>query len=88
MGNRDRIARQVGVTVRRLRQQRAETQHQVAGLAGILTTELSSYERGRQLPSVPVLARLLAALDCTEEHFSRHFGPFGLVDAIRSTGRL
>jgi transcriptional regulator with XRE-family HTH domain len=88
MRNPDRIARQVGVTVRRLRQQRAETQYQVAGLAGILTTELSAYERGRQLPSVPVLARLLAALDCTEDHFSRHFGPFGLVDAIRSTGRL
>ncbi len=88
MPRKDRIARQVGGTVRRLRQERQETQRQVAGCAGILPAALSAYERGQQLPSAPVLARLLAALDCSEDTFSRHFGPFGEVESIRRRGAL
>jgi transcriptional regulator with XRE-family HTH domain len=83
-----RIARQVGATVRRLRLQRAETQHQIAGAAGIPRAALSAVERGRRLPSAPVLASLLAALGCSEDDFSRHFGPFGEVESIRRRGAL
>lgn len=88
MVSNQRIARQVGGTVRRLRSQRGQAQRQVAHLAGITRAALSAYERGQQLPTAPVLARLLAALDCSEEHFSRHFGPFGEAESIRRTGRL
>jgi transcriptional regulator with XRE-family HTH domain len=83
-----RIARQLGATVRRLRYQRAWTQQEVAGSAGIPRAALSAFERGQQLPTAPVLASLLAALDCTEDRFSRHFGPFGEVESIRRRGAL
>ena len=83
-----RIARQVGATVRRLRSQQGQAQRQVARLAGIPRAALSAVERGQRLPSAPVLASLLAALDCTEGDFSRHFGPFGEVESIRRRGAL
>jgi transcriptional regulator with XRE-family HTH domain len=88
MVSNQRIARQVGATVRRLRQQRAATLRQVAGSAGVARTALSAYERGQQLPTASVLASLLAALGCTEDDFSRHFGPFGEVESIRRRGAL
>jgi transcriptional regulator with XRE-family HTH domain len=84
----DRVARQVGNTVRRLRRQRAATQRQVAASADILPSELSAYERGQQLPSALALGRLLEVLACSEERFARHFGPFGEVGAIRRRGAL
>jgi transcriptional regulator with XRE-family HTH domain len=83
-----RIARQLGATVRRLRSQRGQAQRQVACLAGIPRAALSAYERGQRLPSATVLASLLAALACTEDAFSRHFGPFGEVESIRRRGAL
>jgi transcriptional regulator with XRE-family HTH domain len=88
MVSSQRLSRQVGATVRRLRSQRAWTQRQVAGAAGIPRAALSAYERGQRLPSAPVLASLLAALDCSEDDFSRHFGPFGEVESIRRRGAL
>jgi len=88
MENSPRIARQVGNTVRRLRSQRGQAQRHVARLAGIPRAALSAYERGQRLPTAPVLASLLAALDCSEESFSRHFGPFGEVESIRRRGAL
>jgi len=88
MGQQARIARQVGGTVRRLRSQRGQPQRQVAHLAGITRAALSAYERGQEAPTPAVLARLLAALDCSEDTFKHHFGPFGVVESIRRTGRL
>jgi transcriptional regulator with XRE-family HTH domain len=84
----DRVARQLGSTVRRLRQERDKTQLQVARSAGIPRGAVGAYERGERRPTAPVLAQLLAALQCSEATFSRHFGPFGEVAAIRRTGRL
>jgi len=78
-----RIARQVGGTVRRLRFQGSLTQRQVAGSAGITRAALSAYERGEEAPTPAVLERLLAALGCSEERFARHFGPFGEVESLR-----
>ena len=88
MVSSQRISRQVGAAVRRLRSQRGQAQRQVARLAGIPRTALSAVERGQRLPSAPVLASLLAALDCSEDDFSRHFGPFGEVESIRRRGAL
>jgi transcriptional regulator with XRE-family HTH domain len=88
MVSSQRIARQVGNTVRRLRSQRGQAQRQVARSAGIPRAALSAYERGQRLPTAPVLALLLAALRCTEDDFSRHFGPFGEVGSIRQRGAL
>jgi transcriptional regulator with XRE-family HTH domain len=88
MVSSQRIARQVGATVLRLRCQRGQAQRQVARLAGIPRAALSAFERGQQLPTAPALARLLAALNCSENDFSRHFGPFGEVEAIRRRGAL
>ena len=88
MVSSQRIARQIGGTVRRLRSQRGQAQRQVARLAGIPRAALSAVERGQRLPSAPALASLLAALDCSEDDFSRHFGPFGEVESIRRRGVL
>jgi transcriptional regulator with XRE-family HTH domain len=88
MVSSQRISRQVGATVRRLRSRRGQAQRQVARQAGIPPAALSAYERGQRLPSAPVLASLLAALDCSEDDFSRHFGPFGEVESIRRRGAL
>ena len=88
MVSSQRIARQVGATVRRLRSQQGQAQRQVARLAGIPRAALSAYERGQRLPTAPVLASVLAALDCTEDRFSRHFGPFGEVESIQRRGAL
>jgi transcriptional regulator with XRE-family HTH domain len=88
MGNRDRIARQVGSAIRRVRERRRCRQGQLAASAGITRTQLARYERGRLLPTAPALARLLVALDCSEGEFSRHFGPFGEAGAILRRGAL
>jgi transcriptional regulator with XRE-family HTH domain len=88
MESSQRVARQVGNTFRRLRLQRDATQRQIAGSAGIPRAALSAVERGQRLPTAPVLASLLAALDCSEDDFSRHFGPFGEVESIRRRGAL
>jgi XRE family transcriptional regulator, regulator of sulfur utilization len=88
MESSQRIARQVGDTVRRLRSQRGQAQQEIARLAGIPRAALAAFESGQRLPTAPVLASLLAALDCSEESFSRHFGPFGEVESIRRRGTL
>jgi transcriptional regulator with XRE-family HTH domain len=86
MGNRDRIGREVGSAIRRVRERRRCRQGQLAASAGITRTQLAHYERGRRLPTAPALARPLLALDCSEGEFSRHFGPFGEVGAILRRG--
>jgi transcriptional regulator with XRE-family HTH domain len=88
MVSSQRIARQVGATVRGLRSQRGHPQRQVARLAGIPRTALSAVERGQRLPSAPILASLLAALGYSEDDFSRHFGAFREVESIRRRGAL
>jgi len=84
-----RLAQEAGKAVAHcLRQQRAATQRQVAGSAAIPRSALSAVERGRRLPSVEDLTRLLAALGCSEDCFSHHFGPFGEVASIQRRGAL
>jgi transcriptional regulator with XRE-family HTH domain len=74
-----RISRQVGGALRRLRLARCLGQKQVAGRAGVTVSMLSRYEHGRQHPSLPNLVKVLRALDCSAEDFGRHLGPWGCL---------
>ena len=80
MESHQRIARQVGAALRRLRQKRRETWRQVAAAAGIPPAALAAYERGRQLPDLATLGLLLAALSVSAEEFGRYLGPWGGVE--------
>jgi transcriptional regulator with XRE-family HTH domain len=74
-----RIARQVGGALRRLRLARRLAMKQVASRAGITRPMLSRYELGRQHPSLPNLVKVLRALDCTAEDFGKRLGPWGCL---------
>jgi len=86
MGN-ERIARQVGAAIRRIRSARRLRQRAVAERVGISTGRLSLHENGRQLPTFAVLVHLLAALDCSAEEFGRYFGPWGDAEAMQRQQR-
>jgi transcriptional regulator with XRE-family HTH domain len=70
-----RVSRQVGAALRRIRRDRGARQRSVARLVGITPQALSSYEQGQQLPSAATLALLLAALDCSDDEYARYYGP-------------
>jgi transcriptional regulator with XRE-family HTH domain len=63
MKSNQRIARQVGAAIRRLRLKQGQAQRQLADCAGIPETALSAYECGQQLPDLQTLRVVLAALD-------------------------
>jgi transcriptional regulator with XRE-family HTH domain len=73
----ERVARQVGAALRRIRLERQRRQRHVAKAAGITRGMLCSYEKGRQCPSLANLVGVLTALDCSAEEFGRHLGPWG-----------
>jgi transcriptional regulator with XRE-family HTH domain len=79
MDSNQRISRQVGGALRRLRLERRLLSKQVASRAGISRPTLSRYEHGRQHPSLPNLVKVLRALDCSAEDFGRHLGPWGCL---------
>jgi transcriptional regulator with XRE-family HTH domain len=78
MGNQDRIARQVGSAIRRVRERRRCRQGQLASSAGITRTQLARYERGREQPSVTALVAL-SALGCSAEEYGQHLGPWDIL---------
>jgi len=83
----DRVSRQVGAALRRLRLERRLGQKQIAGRAGVTVSMLSRYEHGRQYPSLPSLVKILRALDCSAEDFGKRLGPWGcLHDAPEAGG--
>ena len=61
----------LGPTLRRLRRLRGMSQRDVAQASGITRPMLSGYERGRTLPSVETLDRLLAALGASLAELER-----------------
>jgi transcriptional regulator with XRE-family HTH domain len=79
MTGADRIARQVGSALRRVRERRACRQYQLAEAAGIPRRQLAAYEHGRQRPSVATLTAVLTALDCSADEFCRHLGPWDIL---------
>ncbi|HEX5759212.1 MAG TPA: helix-turn-helix transcriptional regulator [Thermoanaerobaculia bacterium] len=54
----------LGRALRWLRDRQGKRQYQVAEAAGVTKAMLSSYETGKQKPSLDTLERLLEALDC------------------------
>jgi transcriptional regulator with XRE-family HTH domain len=76
-GSQQRIARQIGAAIRRLRLERGRTQRQFAATAGIPKAALSAYERGQRLADLRTLRLLLAALHVSADEFGRHLGPWG-----------
>jgi transcriptional regulator with XRE-family HTH domain len=80
MRSDQRIARQIGAAIRRLRTERRKTQRQFAAAAGIPDAVLSVYERGRRLPDQYTVRALLTALEVTAEEFGRYLGPWGVVE--------
>lgn len=81
MRSDERVARQVGSALRRIRRERGVRQKQVAAAAGITRTMLSLYELGRRCPTLPNLVSVLRALGCSAEEFGKHLGPWGCLDA-------
>jgi transcriptional regulator with XRE-family HTH domain len=75
----ERVARQVGRVLRRLRLDQDFLMKQVAGRAGITVSMLSRYENGRGCPSLPNLVKILRALDCSAEDFGSRLGPSGCL---------
>jgi len=58
----EHLAGQIGARVRTARASNRQTQVVVAGLAGITTDYLYQIERGKKLPTIPVLAQLADVL--------------------------
>jgi transcriptional regulator with XRE-family HTH domain len=84
MTGADRVARQVGSALRRVRERRSCWQYQLAEAAGIPRRQLAAYERGREQPSVAALVALLTALDCTADEYGQASGTVG-VPAVKAT---
>jgi len=61
----------VGPALRRIRQVRGLTQRDLAQRAGLTPAMVSSYERGKRLPSLRSLSYLLAALHAHLWHLER-----------------
>ena len=61
----------VGPALRRLRQLRGMTQTQIAERCGCSKAMLSSYERGRSLPRLPTLFRVLDGMGWRVLDFGR-----------------
>jgi transcriptional regulator with XRE-family HTH domain len=80
MESNQRIARQIGDAIRRLRTERRKTLRQFAAIAGIPPAALSAYEHGRQLPDPHTIRSLLTVLGVTAEEFGRYLGPWGVVE--------
>jgi transcriptional regulator with XRE-family HTH domain len=79
MDGNQRITRQIGATIRRLRLTQQKTQRQLAAAAGIPPAELAAYENGRVLPDRGTLQLVLSSLGVTSEEFGRHLGPWRVV---------
>jgi len=79
MRSDERVARQIGKALRRLRLEEDLVLKQVAGRAGITISMLSAYEHGHRCPTVPNLVNILRALDCSAEYFGSRLGPWGCL---------
>jgi len=77
MDSNQRISRQVGGALRRLRVQRGQAQRQVADAADIPLAALAAYERGERLPDLRTLRLVLSAFSVGADEFGRHLGPWG-----------
>jgi transcriptional regulator with XRE-family HTH domain len=77
MASDQRVSRQVGQALRRLRLERDFAMKVVASRSGITRPMLSRYEHGRQQPTLTILVKILRVLDCSAEDFGKRLGPWG-----------
>jgi transcriptional regulator with XRE-family HTH domain len=87
MESDQRITRQVGAALRRIRLDRGVRQYVLAQLVGINPRLLSSIEHGRRSPTPRVLENILIVLKCSGEEFGRHLGPWGDAEELAVTVR-
>jgi transcriptional regulator with XRE-family HTH domain len=87
MDNNQRIARQVGAAIRRLRVQRGLAQDQLAAAAGIPVATVAAYEGGREDPDVQTRRQLLAACASARPSSAGISDP-GASQAIGSSGSM
>ena len=57
------INRKLGLRIKRLREDRGQTQNELANLSGISLKHLGEMERGRGNPSLKCMEKLAASLD-------------------------
>jgi transcriptional regulator with XRE-family HTH domain len=81
MRSDERVARQVGQALRRIRIERRMPMKALARRAGIAQSHVSNYETGQVCPMLPNLVLMLQVLGCTAEEFGKHLGPWGCLDA-------
>lgn len=81
MRSDDRVARQVGQALRRIRIKRGLPRKALARMAGITLPALSLYETGQRCPMLPNLVAMLQVLGCSAEDFGKYLGPWGCLDA-------
>ncbi|GII79778.1 hypothetical protein Sru01_47600 [Sphaerisporangium rufum] len=62
-----RLAYELGVTVRGMREGRGWTQSDLARVAGMTQSAVARFEAGGTIPTLPVLKRLARALDADVE---------------------
>jgi transcriptional regulator with XRE-family HTH domain len=79
MASDQRVSRQVGQALRRLRLERDFAMKVVASRSGITRPMLSRYEHGRQQPTLTTLVKILRVLDCSAEDFGKRLGPWGCL---------
>lgn len=60
-----------GQVLAQARRELGLTQKQLAERAGVSDTSLSGYERGKQLPTLPILEKVLDALGLDAQEFGR-----------------
>jgi transcriptional regulator with XRE-family HTH domain len=85
--NRERINRQVGAALRRVRLDRGFKQYVVAQVVGIDPRVLSRIEHGERMPPPPLMENLLIVLKCSAEEFGSWFGPVADVTDIPALNR-
>jgi len=87
MASDQRVSRQVGQALRRLRLERRFAMKVVASRSGVTRPMLSRYEHGRQQATLTTLVKILRVLDCSAEDFGKRLGPWGcLHDASEARG--
>ncbi|PPK87376.1 XRE family transcriptional regulator [Neolewinella xylanilytica] len=65
----------LGPRLRSLRRRRKLSQQEVATAVGVTKGMVSKVETGRSIPTLPLLFRYLAAMECPVAEFFQDFGP-------------
>jgi transcriptional regulator with XRE-family HTH domain len=71
----------LGPTLRLLRESRGLSQAELARRAGLGKSQVSKYEKGKEVPKLGSLERLLRVLDCRQDAF---FATLALLDTALS----